>query len=261
MFYEDSEKYESRAIVVLTPSESKRFIARAVAKMPEVVKAKKDGIVVTICGSTNAYVAQEVCGVEKDKYWFAVGRITDGELGSHEEDKRDKPVVMRQGKVVEETFLDALKDFGKDDCYIKGANAVDPKGRAGVLMASDIGGTIGAAVGIINARGSKLIIPVGLEKLIPDVEEASVKMGQKTFDYAMGDKVGFMPIYNALVVTELTAIDILFNGEVLATHVASGGIGGSEGSVVISIEGSKKSVKEAFEYISSIKGEPNIGLS
>ncbi len=257
MFYENFDDYESRAIVSLTPTEGKSLIGKAVSIMPEVLKAKKSGIVVVICGSTNAYVADEVFDlttVTTDKERFIVGWISGGELGANAEDKRDKPLVMRNGKLSDESFMDVLKDFGRGDVYIKGANAVDSEGRAGVLMASDVGGSIGAAVGIINARGSHLIIPVGLEKLIPSVEEASVKMGQKTFDYSTGHTVGYMPLTNAKVVTELTAIKLLFGTDgVRATHVASGGVGGSEGSVVLSLEGTKAGVKKAFDFIVELK--------
>lgn len=254
MFYENFKNYESRAIVVLTPVESKSLIAKAVAVMPEVVNAKKSGIVVVICGSTNGYVADEIFDLTTNKDRFVVGWIKGGKLGANAEEKRDKPQVLRDGKRSDESFMDALKDFGKSDVYIKGANGVDSEGRAGVLMGSDVGGTIGAALGIINARGSNLIVPVGLEKLIPSVEDASLKMGQKTFDYSTGDVVGYMPLTNAKVVTELTAINLLFGGGgVRATHVASGGVGGSEGSVVLSLEGTKTGIKKAFDFIVELK--------
>ncbi len=46
MFYRESEQTESAALVVLTPSESKRLIARAIKELPEVKAALKDGTVV-----------------------------------------------------------------------------------------------------------------------------------------------------------------------------------------------------------------------
>ena len=253
MFYKNSDK-ETRGIVVLTPSESKRLIAKAVKEMPEVKRALKKGRIIIIGGTTNAYVAEEILGRKVDKFWFAAGRIAYGELGANDSDKRSNPFVLKNGKVTAMTPNEALQEFTADDVYIKGANAVDANGHAGVLMSNEKGGTIGAAMGIINARGSHLIVPVGLEKLVPSVIEASAKCGQGRFKYAMGHKVGMMPLVNAKVITEIQAVDILFGRSgVMATHVASGGVAGSEGAVVLVLEGQDKGVKKAFDFICRIK--------
>jgi hypothetical protein len=59
-----------RALFVLTPPESKRFIAKAVAQLPEVKNAKEDGEIVIAHGSTNVRVAEEILGEcpERDKF-------------------------------------------------------------------------------------------------------------------------------------------------------------------------------------------------
>jgi len=245
---------ETRAIVVLTPSESKRLIAKAVKEMTEVKAGLKKGMIIIIGGTTTAFVAEELLGKKVDKFWYAAGRVAYGELGANEAEKRIPPFVLKDGEVVDMTPLEALQGFTADDVYIKGANAVDANGHAGILMANDRGGTIGSAMGIIQARGSNLIVPVGLEKLIPSVIEASKKCGQGRFKYATGHKIGMMPIVNARVVTEIQAVEILFEG-VRATHVASGGVAGSEGAVVLVLEGDDEGVKRAFDFISGVKGE------
>ena len=48
-----------RALFVFTPSESKRFIGKAVSQMSEVKNAKKNGEIVIGHGSTNVRVAEE----------------------------------------------------------------------------------------------------------------------------------------------------------------------------------------------------------
>jgi hypothetical protein len=58
--------------------------------------------------------------------------------------------------------------------------------------------------------------------------------------------------------TEIQALALLAGVE--ATHVASGGVGGSEGAVVLSIEGEESRVEKAFELVKSIKGEPPVGM-
>lgn len=253
MFYKNSNK-ETRGVVVLTPAESKRLIAKAVKEMPEVKAALKKGRVIIIGGTTNAYVAEEILGKKVDKFWFAAGRIAYGELGANDSERRINPFVLKNGKVAAMTPNEALQEFTADDVYIKGANAVDANGFAGVLMSNEKGGTIGAAMGIINARGSNLIVPVGLEKLVPSVIEAAKRCGQGRLKYAMGHKVGMMPLVNAKIVTEVRAVEILFGASgIKAAHVASGGAAGSEGSVVLVLEGDDKGVKRAFDFICGIR--------
>ncbi|MDP6700363.1 MAG: hypothetical protein QGH25_11990, partial [Candidatus Latescibacteria bacterium] len=45
---------------------------------------------------------------------------------------------------------------------------------------------------------------------------------------------------------------------VTAVHIASGGVAGSEGAVMLALEGDKETVTEAFELCESVKGEPPI---
>ena len=74
----------------------------------------------------------------------------------------------------------------------------------------------------------------------------------------MGTEVGFVPVVNATVVTEVQSLTVLTS--VRATHVASGGVAGSEGSVILSLEGSDEVVSRAFRLVESIKGEAPIEL-
>ncbi|MCK5236008.1 MAG: hypothetical protein KAR06_03400 [Deltaproteobacteria bacterium] len=258
MFYHTTDE-ENAAIVVLTPSESKRLISKAVIAMPELSASLKNGRVVVIGGTTNAFIAEELIRRPLDRYWFAAGRTAFGELGANEEERRLPPVILIDGEESNIHLDDVLRDFTSDDVYIKGANAVDLDGNAGVLVASPVGGTIGTAIGILQARGSNLIIPVGLEKLVPSVAQAAAACGQGKFTKAMGLPVGMIPIVGAKVVTEIQAIEILFwEEDVVASHVASGGIAGSEGAVVIAVEGAKESVEKVFDYITTLKGEAPI---
>ncbi len=263
MFYSGSNgRYVTRALAVLTPSESKRLIAKAVCRLPEVRGAFDNGRIVIIGGTTNAYVVEELLGIAVDKFRFASGRIAFGELGANDPSTRRPPVVIINGEVVDGLRpVDVLKEFTANDVYIKGANAVDAEGHAGVLMADGAGGTIGASMGIIQARGSNLIVPVGLEKLVPSVIDAAGRCGQDGFAYSMGLSVGLMPLVDAKVITEVQAIEVLFGREgVRAHHVASGGVAGCEGAVVLAIEGEDgEGVKKAFEFLQSVKGEVAVG--
>lgn len=133
---------------------------------------------------------------------------------------------------------------------------MDHTGLTAVLASNDTGGTIGAAWGPVIQRGIELIVPIGLEKLIPNVREAVEFMAGKATDEAIGDKAGLMPMLGATVVTEITALKILYN--VNAKCIAAGGIDGSEGAITLIMDGEKEDLEKALAGILSIKGEPGI---
>ncbi len=249
-------------LVSLLPSESKRLIAKAVAVLPEIKQALESGLVVIARGSTNAFVAEEIMGIsiEKKADEYCRGFIVDGELHANRKRHTERSIgydfVLRRGKLEEVDFQEIMKDFTEDDVFIKGANAVDITGEAGVLAAGAAAGTIGKATPSVSAAAAHFIVPVGLEKLVPSVAKASRSCGVFHFKYSTGLPCALVPIINAEVVTEIQAFEVLAG--VGATHVASGGIGGSEGTVVLSLEGSETAIEKAFELVRAIKGESAI---
>ncbi|MEK7281484.1 MAG: hypothetical protein AAB037_03930 [Chloroflexota bacterium] len=263
MFYEDPSWSKEEpaakpvsALFCLTPSESKRLIARAVARLPEVKAALSQGLVVIARGTTNAFVAEEILGIRLEaKARYAAGFIS-GELSVNAPQVRLRPIVLKKGQPAEMSPAEALKEFTASDVFIKGANAVDAQGHAGILVAGETGGTIGEALPIILSLGAHLIVPVGLEKLIPSVITASAQCGISRFKYASGLPTGLSPLVTAQVVTEIQAFRVLAG--VRATHVASGGIGGGEGSVVLALEGSEEEIDKALEAMKHVKGEPSL---
>ena len=252
-----------RALFVLTPAESKRLIARAVAQLEEVKRAKENGKILIGHGSTNVFVVEEILGKEKvSELWkresYLSGVILRGTLCTTLGEEKPPILVLSRG-VVETpapTMDELLRDFGRDSVFIKGANCIDPEGNAAAFMAHPEGGTIGWAIGTILARGIRLIVPVGLEKLVTSVPKAVTLCGQQTFDYCQGQRVGLMPLSGAKVVTEITALKILASVDTF--HVASGGCSGSEGAVTLVAEGDKEVVEKAIQSIESVKGEPSI---
>ena len=85
MFYNQSNwnqelgKAPVRALISLTPAESKRLIAKGVAVLPEVRQALEQGIVIIGRGTTNAFVVEEMTGNKiEPKYLYTVGLIMDG---------------------------------------------------------------------------------------------------------------------------------------------------------------------------------------
>jgi len=249
-----------RALFALTVAESKRLIAKAVVSMPEVQQAFKSGRLIIGRGTTNAYIVEELLNTCIDKSKYTVGIITAGTLCITPEEGRMSEVVFVDGVQVDTPWKEVLNDFRKGDVFIKGANAIDIDGNCGVLVGNDIGGTIGGALPILAARGCTLIMPVGLEKLIPSVIDAADRIGTEQIDFSLGMPCGMIVVSSGnIAVTETMAIEELFDVE--ATHVASGGLSGSEGSVTIAVVGEDEEVEKVFNFIKEIKGEPAVTAS
>jgi len=250
-----------RALFVLTPTESKKLIGKAVAGLKEVKHALEDDRMVIGHGSTCVYVAEEILGKEtfvrtftRDSYLS--GCVQHGVLCTIPGKDKEPILVLNRGELVPPapTMSELLREFGSGSVFIKGANAVDPEGNAAVFTAHPEGGTIGWAIGTVIARGITLIVPVGLEKLIPSVKAAVPHCGQRTFDYCMGMRVGLLHMPGAKVVTEIEALKSLAGVD--AYHVGSGGSGDMQGAVTLVVEGETRFVEKAIEIVESLKGEP-----
>lgn len=250
------------AVVTLTSSESKRLVAKAVAKMDVVNRALKEGSIIIAVGTTNSFVAEEILGRKIDRDHFSAGIITPQGLGITSLSKRLYPILVRHGEVSEVKSADLRKvcdELSSKDVAIKGANALDCQGNAGVITLDPSGGTMGAIWNAINNRGVKLIVPVGLEKMVPSsISDIKKKLGEGKA--RIWKQMGVPPYKIYLlpgeVVTEIEAFRILSNAE--ATPVAAGGIGGAEGSITLLLQGNEENVKKAWEIANQIKGEPPI---
>ena len=242
-----------KALFTLTPAESKRLIAKATAVLPEVQAKMQQGTIIIGAGTTNAFVLEELTGKPVDKARYTAGIIAEGRhCVTHPRDRLD-PVVLTDGKPADISWQDATDKLSAKDIVIKGGNAIDSTGTVGVQVGDPNGGTIGKALPIIIARGATLILPIGLEKLIPDVNRAAAISGIQKYDYSAGMFVGLMPVSYGKPITEIEALKELANVE--ATCISAGGIGGNEGSVTLAIEGPEEQVKRGFALIKSILGE------
>ena len=157
-----------QAQAILTVSESKRLIGKAVAQMPIVKNALANGMVIIVKGTTNAYVAEEITGEKIQKAAFVRGRVEPAKGGKPLPNVKALPdVVLERGKVVDLPLNDAVKKLKPGDVVIKGANALDYKNKiAGVNIGDPSGGTTGITMPYVVARKAYLVIPVGLEKLV-----------------------------------------------------------------------------------------------
>ncbi len=248
-----------RALLDFTPTLSKALIAKGVAALPQVLKAFQKGKMVISTGTTTTHLYHELCGEWPEGplacgmvtgKGLCVGRGMTAFLGAH---GYAKYWVFERGKPLQTEDLDeVLAGCTADDVFIKGANALDARrGHAGVLLGMENGGTMGKAMGHVMAKGVRFIIPVGLEKtVIGSVADHAREMGIHRLDYTSGMPVGLMPL-SGEVVTEIEAMQQLARVEVC--HVASGGISGGEGSVVLLVKGEKDQVKKILSVYEALR--------
>ncbi len=245
----------AQAQIVLTVSESKRLIARAVAQMPVVEQALDSGRVIITKGTTNTYVAEELTGQDLVPGSYVYGRVFPGEGGKRFDDNIQSvpEFVLKNGSVTDIPYAEAVTQLEAGDVVIKGANALDYENKtAGVMIGADDGGTTGKFMPYLVARKAHLVIPVGLEKLVAGkVLEVANHMRQPVESL---NTIPSMFLLTGEIVTEIEALKIL--ADVDAFQAGAGGIGGAEGAVRLVMRGSREQVRHALELISEIQGEP-----
>lgn len=231
----------------LSPAGAKRLIARGVINEPVFQQTMTQGRIIIGVGTTNSYIAEELGLISADdKPRFAAGIISKGVPCVTEAGTRLANICLENGHVKDVPWEEFIRDFSRNDVFVKGANAFDANGNAGVLVANPMGGTVGGSFGILTARGCKLLVPVGHEKMIPSCTAAARMMGINRLDYSLGQRCGLalLPAGFANIYTEIDALKTLFGVE--AAIVAAGGVSGSEGSVMLAIDGPKDGVKNAL---------------
>ncbi len=244
-----------KGLITLLPHESKKLIAVGITALDWVREKMKKGKIFVSRGTTNSYVLEEMLAIaDFDKSKYVAGQILpEGErLTANPSNKRLPEILFTDGKSGEVPVHEAVEEMKKGDIIIKGANALDPDGVAGVLLAHPKGGTTGAFWGSLVAKGLRLLVPIGLEKLVAhSILYSSLDMGIEEIDISDGYKTGLFPLFGD-VFTEIEALETLFElDEVI--HVASGGVGGAEGSVILLLIGNENIVKKAFKFCQKLK--------
>ena len=249
-----------KAVFTLKSAESRRLLAKAVVQMPEFEAAWKNAYVILAGGTTNAFIAQELlgkAGISPEK--CTVGVSSSGVLCvTSPESRAIFPTVFKKGVPMPDmTIEQAFADFSIETVIVKGGNAIDPMGNVGIVTSGFDGGTVPRVIGTMTSTGLTMINPVGLEKLVSSVPDACRAVGAKRLGISLGADFGMYCLSTTNVVTEIEALKLLFG--VKATHVASGGIGGNEGAVVIAIDGEDEAVEACIDFIErEVKGEPAV---
>jgi hypothetical protein len=259
------------AQVNLTPTESKKLMAKAIARMDVVKEAAKEGMIVIHPSSSTYFLSEELTGENPGYDNWVCGSITPKglcvEMGimssgpPRDEEKALDPggfpfqVVVKGGETsTGQPLVSILEKMGPKDVYVKGVNAVDIDRNVGVLIGHHSGGgTIGKVLTARKKKYFNIIWVAGLEKLIPTpIDEAMKALRRPNIEYAMGMAVGMVPVKGGTVRSEPDAFRILAG--CTAIPVAGGGIGGAEGSVTLILEGEEGAVRTAIQYAEQSKG-------
>lgn len=261
------------AQIVLTPAESKKLIAKAVANMDIVRQAATEGMVVLHPSSSTYFIVEELTGTKpKTNYWVCgvvAPRGTCIEMGIIVGDYLPRSATIdpgdfqtwwaiRNGQLsIGEKVSEIMKQVKPTDVFIKGVNALDPEGNVGILIGDPIGGgPLGRILSAWRKMSFHLIFPVGLEKLIPiPISQASKEAKQTKYEYAMGLATGLLPCprgERVNIITEIEAIQMLSGA--IAVPTAAGGLGGAEGAITMVVKGSEEQVKRAIDYVEQSKG-------
>ncbi len=262
-----------RAQVTLIPNESKKLIAKAVARMEEVQNAFNKGMVAIHPSSSTIFIVEELLGkLPETKVWVCGVVVPKGACGSVEALEWQRPVgearhsihgpaifpftwVIEKGELKSGIPLgDILDRMETEDVYIKGVNAIDPNNMVGVLIGNRVeGGTIGLVMSRAKRQGFRVVFPVGLEKLIPiPIKQAEEEAALRNLlDYSMGTPCALLPC-EGMVVTEPKAIELLTGAT--AIPISAGCLGGAEGAITMVIRGDEGQVSKAINYIEGVKG-------
>lgn len=242
----------------LHPAGSKYLIAEAVAQLPQVKSALNKGRILVCHGTTNIAVMEALSGyctsIPESR---VAGLVAQNVPCSTDPSHREQPWCIENGRILEVNWLDFLPTLSSGDVFIKGANAVDPSGKVGILLGDELGGSIGRSIGILKARGIEIITPVGREKLIPCCLEAEKNLGMYKTNPRLGMKLGYMVLSNSTVITEIESINALFG--LKAVQIGAGGVNGMEGAVIMAAESADENkLLELLSFIKKANQQPSI---
>ena len=260
-----------KAQVTLTVAESKKLIAKAVVGLDNFKRALDSGRIAMHPSSTTACVFEELTGRKPKGIWVCGlilpkgacvswerqqerlhGAVNPGDQ-HHSVDQFRHTWFFRQGEYCPGVPLgEIFEEMRAGDIYVKAPNAIDSQKKVGVLYVSEKAGTLGKAILTSKKKKFDILLPANLEKMVfTPIPEAAKAASRTAINAAMGLAVGLMPV-NGRVITEIDAIGILTGAKTF--HIASGGLGGAEGSVTLVLQGTDRQVGEAVRLVESLKG-------
>lgn len=255
-----------RVQFVLTPTESKKLISKAVVAMSSFQRALKSGTIVIHPSSSTVFMLEELgISLEPSAMWICGLTLPRGLCASADillEVARSKKFdpqkyshqwVIREGKLIKNVRLsELLSELKEGDIYVKSPNALDPQGHTGILFTAKGAGTIGKVMKAQKNKDFEIILPTGLEKLVPiPIKEICNESPKKAINFCTGTPCGMVPI-EGTVVTEIHAVKTLSGAQ--AVPIAAGGVGGAEGATILVVKGQREQVTKAADYLAAVKG-------
>ena len=256
-------KYGKKIMVTLTPAESKRLIARYVAKTEMIKKAREEGIISLQLSSTGGYIYEELSGEKIEKSGYICGFLSGaGGCGAFLPGESRKEYYFEKG---EEKYLDfpdgdfsgLFQKMGPKDVIIKSGNLLDRNGKACVFAGepSGNGGEWGKAYEYVKKNKIQVLVPMTLNKSANiTIEQITELVRAKELDWDKTHVIADVLPLPGIVVTEADAIRGLCGAEALPA--AMSGVSTGEGTVTLCVYGTAEAVDKSWELITSIKGEP-----
>jgi hypothetical protein len=251
--------------LLLTPQAGKRLIAKALSRHPQIQNAAENGTLVIIAGTTNGYLAEEVCrnleisGFSRKRFFRGLTMppnkpvTKEGRLADESQFPGDLIITKGQWQKGK-TIVDVVDNLKEGDVIVKGANALDLEHKqAALLIGHPKAGTVGITLPAVVGRRVKLFIAVGLEKRVNcDLNAIASKLNEPgTGGYR------FLPIPGE-VFTEIEALKMLYGVE--SELFAAGGVNGAEGAVWLAVSGTKDEEEKAEAAVASVVSEPAFTL-
>lgn len=240
--------------VNLTVSEGKRLIAKGIMAMPSVKEKLEKGMIIVTKGTTNTYIAEELLNKSIEHGSFVIGHFApEGQSPVNADKRQMQEVVIKDGKVLDVTYDEALKMLEPGDIVMKGGNLLNySMKQAAVCIGAPNGGTTYKILPYVGEGKAELIIPIGLEK----ETTANLEILENTLN-AGNERLNSVPrLYmfrTGTVFTEIEAIRQFADVKVFPYGV--GGISGREGGVSLVISGSEMEVNKVLELVRTIQGE------
>ena len=240
--------------VNLTVSEGKRLIAKGIMAMPSVKEKLEKGMIIVTKGTTNTYIAEELLNKSIEHGSFVIGHFApEGQSPVNADKRQMQEVVIKDGKVLDVTYDEALKMLEPGDIVMKGGNLLNySMKQAAVCIGAPNGGTTYKILPYVGEGKAELIIPIGLEK----ETTANLEILENTLN-AGNERLNSVPrLYMFRTGTVFTEIEaILQFADVKVFPYGVGGISGREGGVSLVISGSETEVNKVLELVKTIQGE------
>lgn len=234
----------------LTVEEGKELIAYGILKHPVLLNSIEKGKVVFKGGTTVSKITEKLLNIPLR----ISGRITArGTVSSLKALNSPHSILLHDGKWrnIDDTITDEMHGFSANDLIICGANAFDYKGRAALMAGSPGGGNVGKSMSTWYSEGASVIIPVGIEKMIPgDLDEIIKRSSRTGKSLSWGMAVGLIPIYGELF-TEVKAIKML--ADVDCFVIGAGGLSEAQGSTTLEIWGQTDELEKVINVLKDVK--------